>query len=70
MIADKSVKVFETAMVDSEKSLEPGEFYTDKKSFLYVGTNEGIISIISLQPQGKRRMQVRDFLAGNASLFS
>ncbi|MEL6556861.1 MAG: methionyl-tRNA formyltransferase [Bacteroidota bacterium] len=70
MIADKSVKVFETAMVDSEKSLEPGEYHTDKKSFLHIGTNEGIISIISLQPQGKRRMQVRDFLAGNASLFN
>lgn len=70
VIGDKSVKVFETATVDSETALKPGEFHTDKKSFLHVGTSEGIISIISLQPQGKRRMQVRDFLAGNASLFS
>lgn len=69
LVGDKSFKIFETAIVNSDKKLRPGEFDTDKKSYLNVGTNEGIIGIVSLQPQGKRRMHVKDFLAGNASFF-
>ncbi len=68
-VAGKNMKIFETDVLQNETSLKPGEFSTDKKSYLHVGTNSGALSILSLQAEGKRRMMIKDFLAGNASLF-
>ncbi|MGB3465711.1 MAG: methionyl-tRNA formyltransferase [Cyclobacteriaceae bacterium] len=68
-ISGKTVKIYETEVVTTDMILKPGEFATDDKSWAYVGTNHGVISILSLQPEGKRRMQIKEFLAGNASLF-
>jgi methionyl-tRNA formyltransferase len=43
----------------------PATWRTDNKTYLYVKTADGWISIIELQPEGKRRMAVEDFFRGN-----
>jgi methionyl-tRNA formyltransferase len=53
----------------------PGTIYTDGKRKLEVRTKDGFIDIYSIQLEGKRKMHVRDFLAGfsltgEQSLFS
>lgn len=69
VFGEKNMKIFESEITKPEHALKPGEFSTDKKNYLNVGTIDGAISILSLQPEGKRRMKVKEFLAGNASLF-
>ena len=59
-------KVFETRA--EEGSLPPGSVDSDLRSFLHVGTSRGIVSILSLQLAGKRRMPVADFLRGHADI--
>ncbi len=43
-----------------------GSIYTDGKKMLEVAVSDGIISIHKLQQEGKRKMDTRDFLAGNS----
>jgi len=43
----------------------PGESKTDNKTYLYIKTSDGWISILELQPEGKRRMKLDEFFRGN-----
>ena len=61
-----TLKLFESRVV--EETLAPGEMDTDGKTYLYIGTREGVVSILSLQLAGKKRMSVSDFLRGHARL--
>lgn len=38
---------------------------TDNKTYLYVKTSDGWISILEFQPEGKKRMTVEEFFRGN-----
>lgn len=65
-INGKSYKILKTQIVtDTEKQLEIAEIYTDQKTFIYIGTANGVVSILELQAEGKRKMNVKDFLQGN-----
>ncbi len=44
---------------------EIGSLHTDNKNYLLVRTYDGWISIDELQPEGKRRMDVKEFFRGN-----
>ena len=44
--------------------LEPGRLFTDGKSYLGIATGDGAVSVLDLQLEGKKRMDVRAFLAG------
>ncbi len=62
-------KILEAFPLDL-KITEPGQFVSDKKKFLYIGTNDGVIAIERLQLEGKKEMDIKSFLAGNAKLLS
>ena len=62
----KSFKIFKTSVVSSTAPPQkPGEFLTDNKKYLYFKTRDGWISVDELQPEGKKRMMIQDFLRGN-----
>jgi methionyl-tRNA formyltransferase len=65
-IGGKSCKIFQTQILES--SPEPieaiGDFLATKKELL-VKCAQGYISILELQLEGKKRMNVEDFLRGN-----
>jgi len=63
------LKLFESRVVEaSSYTLSPGEIETDGKTYLYIGTREGNLSVLSLQLAGKKRMAVADFLRGHAQV--
>jgi methionyl-tRNA formyltransferase len=63
----KSIKIQETKIVDNEiykTSFNPGQVIDVSKSKLYVQTGNGILSIIRLQLEGKRSLDIKSFLNG------
>ncbi len=63
----KSIKIQETKIVDNEiykTSFNPGQVIDVSKSKLYVQTGNGILSIIRLQLEGKRSLDIKPFLNG------
>lgn len=57
----KHYKVYKTSLADM--MLSPGEFATTKKQ-IFVGTGEGTLEILEIQPEGKKRMTADEFLRG------
>jgi len=75
--SETTLKLFESRVVDvpnqfaeisPEPPLVPGRIATDGKHYIYIGTREGILSVLSLQLAGKKRMPVTDFLRGHTLL--
>jgi len=59
------VKLFKSEIADSvEGQIQAGQIDTDQKTYLKVFCGEGAVTIIALQPEGKKRMQTTDFLRG------
>lgn len=42
----------------------PGQIITDGKTYLKVATSDGVINILMLQKEGKKRMRITEFLRG------
>jgi methionyl-tRNA formyltransferase len=42
-----------------------GHISTDSRSFLNIFCSDGVISILELQPEGKKRMKIEEFFRGN-----
>lgn len=47
-----------------DKGAEPGTVVKVEKDAFYVQTGGGLLKILSVQPEGKKRMSVKDFLLG------
>jgi methionyl-tRNA formyltransferase len=60
-----SCKIFKSRLVEFDENDTPGQFRTDSKSYLYFKTGDGWLSIEVLQLEGKKRMDIGDFLRGN-----
>lgn len=58
---DKTMKVFKTSI---SKDIIGNDFESDGKTYLKFKTADGSLSILELQLQGKKRMNVEDFLRG------
>jgi len=61
----KIVKIFRISKANFAKESKPGELTTDNKNYLYIKAADGWISVDELQPEGKRRMHIQEFLRGN-----
>lgn len=64
--SDKSipVKIFSASISHLASELLPGEIETDSKHYLRVGCAKGSLYIESLQAAGKKRLPIKEFLAG------
>ena len=58
------VKIYSALLEDGSSELDAGGILTDGKTFLKVRCNGGFISITSIQAAGKKRLNIREFLAG------
>jgi len=56
------LKIFKTKV--ENKGSKAGKIYTDNKTFLSLGLNDGQLKVIEMQLQGKKRMPIEDFLRG------
>ena len=68
LLEDLSIKVFSSEEIYKEYIGECGEIVEILKDRIFVKVKDGAISICEVQPSGKKRMSVRDFLNGNKDL--
>ena len=64
-INGKLLKVYRSQKEFTKPNTSPGGFETDNKSFLKFACSNGYISVLELQLEGKKRMNIEDFLRGN-----
>ncbi len=66
----KNLKILRTELVaelpevNADKTSMPGRFLSDGKNWLRVTCSDGLLQVLDLQMEGKRRMTTRDFLNG------
>lgn len=60
----KKLKIFSARKEKAADREQPGTVHTDKKTFLKFRCADGFISVEDLQLEGKKRMQVTEFLKG------
>lgn len=60
----KIMKIFQAEKNEKITDLAPGQVFSDSKNILAFGTKDGSILVKSLQLEGKRRMDVAEFLRG------
>tara|TARA_R110000737_G_C14620031_1_gene492850 strand:+ start:3571 stop:4515 length:945 start_codon:yes stop_codon:yes gene_type:complete len=66
-INDKTCKIFKSEVLVTDSSgTGVGAFKTDNKTYVHFQTGEGTLSILNLQMEGKKRMDIGDFLRGNS----
>lgn len=58
------LKILNTEIIDGKHDSPWGTIITDKKNYLYITADGGLLQINECQLQGKRRMNVKDFLNG------
>lgn len=67
VIKGKLYKIYKVNVVQTNEKIEnPGDYISDLKSYLNFHCSGGMVSIEELQPEGKRRMSVKDFFRGNS----
>jgi methionyl-tRNA formyltransferase len=61
----KNLKVFKTKVLPGGVATAPEKIESDQKSYLHIHTGDGIVSVLELQLEGKKRMTIEEFLRGN-----
>jgi methionyl-tRNA formyltransferase len=59
-----SFKIYESRPEDDNHSFEPGEILSDGKHFIKIACRKGFLNILSIQLEGKKRMNTLEFLRG------
>jgi methionyl-tRNA formyltransferase len=61
----KLLKVFKSRYELMTHNLTCGQVESDQKNFIRFAVADGFVYLLELQPEGKKRMQVEDYLRGN-----
>lgn len=64
LLDDQELKILRTTKEVAEHDQPPGIFISDNKSYIRITTADGYVLVHELQLQGRRRMEVKDFLNG------
>jgi methionyl-tRNA formyltransferase len=65
VLNNKTYKILKTEVTPTQSGMDPGSIHTDNKTYLYIQSSTGCISVIELQPEGKKRMTIAEFFRGN-----
>ncbi len=64
-LQDRTLKIFHAhAVMGLSTAASPGDYETNRKTYLRYACRDGYIQITELQLEGKKKMQVEDFLRG------
>jgi len=63
-LSGKMIKIFKAIKENEKPASLPGEFETDKKTYLKFACVNGYISIRELQLEGKKKITIEEFLRG------
>ena len=64
LLNDKTFKIYKAELQDSHPGIQLGGFLTDNKTYLKFAAKDGLISVIDVQLEGKKRMEIKEFLRG------
>ncbi|MBA2249294.1 MAG: methionyl-tRNA formyltransferase [Chitinophagaceae bacterium] len=64
VLNNKTLKIFKAEKEIVHHTVSPGEFETDKKTFLKFACKDGWVSVSALQLEGKKKMSTAEFLRG------
>ena len=64
VVSGSRIRILEVALVDGDATLAPGEVESD----CYVGTGQGDLLLVRVQPEGKGPMPAADWMRGRATL--
>lgn len=54
-----------SSSTETKGPVAAGEYVTDNRKYLHFKTSDGWYSVLELQPEGKKRMNIEDFFRGN-----
>jgi len=60
----KKMKIYTMEKIEKVPSVLPGAFETDGKTFLSFACADGYVNVLDMQLEGKKRMDIKDFLRG------
>ena len=63
------LKIYKAQVVDNSVNAEVGTIIKADKNGLYMQAKDGIISLLEIQKEGKKRMDYRSFINGNQNLL-
>lgn len=63
MLDEQEIKIWKTRVLEGRFDSVVGKMKLDRKS-IHVQTGHGIIELMEVQPAGKRRMKIQDFING------
>lgn len=66
---NQKFKIFKAKVVDYSVTSEVGTIVKADKSGLYMQAKDGVISLLEVQKEGKKRMDYRSFVNGNQNLL-
>ena len=61
----KKIKIFTTRLTDEKSTLETGKLKEDKNRILVACGDGKLLEIVSLQLEGGKRLEAKQFLAGH-----
>ena len=64
LLDDEVFKIYKASIVDRKNNKDNGEILDIDKSFIYVGCTDGVLRLEEIQPAGKKRMKVVDYING------
>ena len=64
LLQDKMLKIYKSEYEILDHHFLPGSYDTDTKSHLSFYTSDGVVRVLDVQLQGKKRMSIAQFLAG------
>jgi methionyl-tRNA formyltransferase len=65
ILNDKILKLHLARPIYEAHTHLPGSVFSDGKTFLQIATTDGYLNLLEVQPEGKKRMPIADFLRGN-----
>jgi methionyl-tRNA formyltransferase len=60
----KGIKIFKAVKEHVTPKVAPGEFVTDHKTYLKIAAADGYLSLLEIQLEGKKKMEIEAFLRG------
>ena len=61
----KNLKIFQTKLTEEKNEVPPGTFSQIQPGVMAVATGDNWLQLLEIQPEGKRKMTAKEFLAGH-----
>jgi len=64
LLNGKVLKIYKAGKQETDSDVQPGKYVTDNKTYLAFATADGLVNVIDVQLEGKKRMGIEEFLRG------